>query len=135
VRSDRYINRSEAKPQPETTESWPDRIIVDWCPSIAFRIILFRHDSVCFVLLLCKRFSQAASKLMDCSAVGQRLNHRADGSNLPTFFVLYQYFRQTAGFGHSIGQFLAIRNTPEPKRPSSPHNGKSVEYWNIGASG
>ena len=29
-------------------------IIEGWRPSVAFRIILSRHDSVCFVLLLCK---------------------------------------------------------------------------------
>jgi hypothetical protein len=28
-----------------------DRIMEDWRPCIAFRIILSRHDSVCFVLL------------------------------------------------------------------------------------
>jgi hypothetical protein len=28
------------------TESWPDRIIEDWHPSVAFRMILSRHNSV-----------------------------------------------------------------------------------------
>ena len=41
------------------------------------------------------------------------------------------YFRQTTDFGHSIGQFLAIRNIPEPKRPSSPQNSKSLEYMDF----
>jgi hypothetical protein len=39
----------------------------DWHPSVAFRMILSRHDSVCFVLLLCRKSPYAASKLEDCS--------------------------------------------------------------------
>jgi hypothetical protein len=44
------------------------------------------------------------------------------------YLPFINYFRQTTVFGHSIGQFFAIRNTSEPKRPSSPHNNKSLEY-------
>src|ERR1035438_5518449 len=61
----RRRERSAAKPQPPKTESWPDRIIEDWRPSVAFHMILSRHDSVCFVLMFCKKSSQAASKLKD----------------------------------------------------------------------
>jgi hypothetical protein len=63
---------SAAKPQPEMTESWPDRIIEEWRPSVAFRMILSRHDSVCFVPLLCRESTQAASKWKDCSTEDTR---------------------------------------------------------------
>jgi hypothetical protein len=43
-------------------------IIEEWRPSVAFRMILSRHDSVCFVPLLCRESSQAASKWKDCGA-------------------------------------------------------------------
>jgi hypothetical protein len=34
-------------PQPEMTESSPDRIIEDWAPGLSLCMILSRHDSVC----------------------------------------------------------------------------------------
>jgi hypothetical protein len=49
------------------TESWPDRIIEVWRPSVAFRMILSRHDSVWFVRLLCRNSPPAAGKLKDCT--------------------------------------------------------------------
>jgi hypothetical protein len=54
------------------TESWPDKITEEWRPSVAFRTILSRHDSVCFVPLLCGESSQAASKWKDCSTEDAR---------------------------------------------------------------
>jgi hypothetical protein len=36
-----------AKPQPEATESLPDRIIEDCPPGLSLCMILSRHDSVC----------------------------------------------------------------------------------------
>src|ERR1017187_1383462 len=46
--------------------------------------------------------------------------------------MLYQYFLQTTDFGHPIRQFLAPRNTPEPKLPPRLI---TANPWNIGASG
>src|ERR1019366_5420161 len=42
-----HKEHSTAKPQPEATESLPDRIIEDCPPSLSLCMILSRHDSVC----------------------------------------------------------------------------------------